>query len=348
MMLKTKSKGLFVEISEYAILAARTSGLNPPFVIEKLAESPVGTPDEVNGFLRSLMEAKKGLYMPARCGVYTPGRFVRRAALDSPAKAKDPAYLAEFLNQQFRIDPAKTTFAALHAAGGAEVEFEKATPKDIILCGAPSAEFAQAQQTVVDYGIFPESLEIGSVATLGALMSYSTFEGMKSPTLLLEITAENAQVFIFHGNTLDVTRPIPHGLNTMYPVVQAELGLKDEESARKLFFSNTFDFTEMGPALMKKMLKELQASTGFYEVQTGQTIGQIFLSLLPKSLNWMGGALSRSLGVDQLTVNYPKWLASLGITPGEGVELATLDNRWFGLFALMGQYNANAEASNEK
>ena len=67
----------------------------------------------------------------------------------------------------------------------------------------------------------------------------------------------------------------------MFPVIQAELGLKDEDSARKLFYSNTFDFTEMGPSLLRKLLKELQASTGFYEVQTGQTIGQLYLALLP-------------------------------------------------------------------
>ncbi len=83
-------------------------------------------------------------------------------------------------------------------------------------------------------------------------------------------------MFIFGNEQVDICRPIPYGLNSMFPTVQSELGLKDEDSARKLFFSNTFDFTELGPSLLKKMLKELQASTGFYEVQTGQTIGQIF------------------------------------------------------------------------
>ncbi len=35
--------------------------------------------------------------------------------------------------------------------------------------------------------------------------------------------------------------------------------------------------------------------TGFYEVQTGQTIGQIHLNILPKNLAWMGGLLARNL-----------------------------------------------------
>jgi hypothetical protein len=119
------------------------------------------------------------------------------------------------------------------------------------------------------------------------------------------------------------------------------------ESARKLFFSNTFDFTEMGPALMKKMLKELQSSTGFYEVQTGQTIGQIHLSLIPKNLGWMSGALARSLGTEQIKLEYGPWLHAQGIEPGPGVELAALDGRWLGLFSLMGRYEPKAETKPE-
>src|SRR5262249_31754357 len=155
---------------------------------------------------------------------------------------------------------------------------------------------------------------------------------------LLEITPETSQVFILRGTQLDLARPVPLGLNSMFPIVQQELGLKDEESARKLFYSNTFDFTEMGPALLKKMLKELQSSTGFYEVQTGQTIGQIHLSLLPKNLSWMSTLLARSLGIDVLKVEYPQWLRSLGIEPAAGCELAALDGRWLEVFGLMGKY----------
>ena len=78
------------------------------------------------------------------------------------------------------------------------------------------------------------------------------------------------------------TRPIPQGLESMIPVVQKELGLKDEESAKKLFYSNTFDFTSMGNALIKKLLKELQSSIGFYEVQTGQSVGLLHGTQLPQ------------------------------------------------------------------
>jgi len=47
------------------------------------------------------------------------------------------------------------------------------------------------------------------------------------------------------------------------------------------------DFTGMGPVLIKKLLKELQSSIGFYEVQTGQSIGQVMATgLSSKQACW--------------------------------------------------------------
>jgi hypothetical protein len=343
-MLKSRAKALFLEISEYSVLAARATALEPPLVLEELREAPVGSADDLAMLVSEMMALPKGQYAPTVVGVYPQNRFVRRSTLETPAKAKDPAFLAEYVTQQFQVDPAKNMIAVLNAEAGISVSAETGFPKELMFCGAPMDELQDKQQWVVSAGVYPERLEVGSVATLGGLMNYMVREEVKSPTLMLEITSDNAQVFIFQGNTLDVARPIPQGLNSMFPVVQSELGLKDVESARKLFFSNTFDFTEMGPVLMKKMLKELQASTGFYEVQTGQTIGQIHLSLIPKNLSWMGGALARALGVEPLRLEYGRWLRGLGIEPAPGVELAALDSRWLG---LMGKYEPKAEAKPE-
>lgn len=139
---------------------------------------------------------------------------------------------------------------------------------------------------------------------------------------------------------LDVSRPISFGWDSMYLVIQQELGFKDEGSAKKIFYSNTFDFTQMEPKLLRKMLKELQASTGFYEVQTGQTIGQIFLSLLPKNLSWVGQILAKSLGADVIELDFPAWIKSQNIIFADEVDVASLDNRWMGLLSLMGNYSA--------
>jgi hypothetical protein len=347
MLKKTRAKVLFLEVSEYSVLAARASVLEPPLVIEELREAPLGSSDDLATLVSEMMGQSKGQYVSSVIGIHPSSRFVRRGSLETPAKAKDPAYLAEYIQQQFQIDPAKNLINVIAAESGVAASAETGFPKELIFCGATLEEVRERQQWLVGASLYPERLEIGSVATVGGLMSYLNAEGVKSPTLLLEVLPENSQVFIFHGNTLDLARPIPYGMNSMFPVVQQELGLKDEESARKLFYSNTFDFTEMGPALMKKMLKDLQASTGFYEVQTGQTIGQIHLSLVPKNFGWMATSLAKSLGVEILKPEYPAWLKNAGIEAAPGVELAALDSRWLGLFSLMCKHEAKSETKSE-
>jgi Tfp pilus assembly PilM family ATPase len=340
-------KALFLEISEYSVLAARTTGLEPPFVIEAVHEMAAGSAEEVATMVGELMSMPRGQYAQAVVGVYPSKRFVRRATMENPAKAKDPAFLADYVQQQFQVETSKYMVAVLNAEAGAFASADTGFSKELIFCGAPMEEMRERQQWVVSAGIYPVRMELGSVATVGGLGSYLMAEDIKSPTLLLEIMPESSQVSILRGNQLDLARPILAGINSMFPIVQQELGLKDEESARKLFYSNTFDFTEIGPTLLKKILKDLQSSTGFYEVQTGQTIGQIHLSLLPKNLAWMGGLLARSLGVDGLRLEYAQWLKRLGIEPAPGVELAALDGRWLGLFGLMGKYETKTETKTE-
>jgi len=126
----------------------------------------------------------------------------------------------------------------------------------------------------------------------------------------------------------------------MISVVQRELNLKDEESARKLFYSNTFDFTNMGGALTRKLMKELQALVGFYEVQTGQSIGQVLCSQMPPKLVWLGGAIAKEMGVESIKLDLPAWLKSREITFASTAEPSGLDARWLAVFGQMTYYDA--------
>lgn len=339
-MLQKKTKGLFLEINDFSILAAVTSGPEAPLTVESMAELPADAdPERLATFVRGLVDAK-AKFVPAQVSVYPKSRFVRRHTVETPAKVKDPQYFIDLLNSQFKLDATKNSVAVLNATDGTGLDTDKnlANQKELLLCGALQSELDERQARLVASAIYPERLEVGTLSTIGGLMHYARQKDLKLPTLVLEITPDSSNVYIFSANQLDISRPIPYGLNSMFPVIQQELGLKDEDSARKLFYSNTFDFTEMGGVLLRKMLKELQASTGFYEVQTGQTIGQLFLPLLPKNLNWIHTSLSRSLGVEVLHPDYPAWLKSINVTPGAAVQLEGLDPRWFGVFSLMARH----------
>ena len=91
----------------------------------------------------------------------------------------------------------------------------------------------------------------------------------------------------------------------------------------------------MGPLLVKKLLKELQSSIGFYEVQTGQSVGQVICTMLPAKLAWLDDAIASALGVSSPKLDLVPWLESRHVTIPDGVAPAAVDIRWLGLLSLM-------------
>lgn len=346
MLFTKKSKGFCVEIGEHATLMARLSQSEAPVVVEELKELPSNDPESIVAWVRGAEGKGATGYIHATCGVYPAKRIVRRHTLDVK-RLKDPTYFGEIYTQQFRVDADKYTIRALNPDDGSEYDQSKATQKEVLFCGLPSDDVINLQDKLLEQGVYPERLELGTLATLGGMVNYLKFKQTKTPILLLEIGQENTQSFILSADGVDISRPIPSGIASMIPVVQKELGLKDEESAKKLFYSNTFDFTSMGGALVKKLLKELQSSIGFYEVQTGQSIGNVICTQLPSSLTWLGTTMAGALGVAPLKIELTPWLESLNIKLAEGVVLGQPDERWLGLFSLLATHQ-NAVSEEKK
>lgn len=341
MFFAKKTKGFCVEFGEQSILVARLSQLTAPAVIEEVKEFPADSTDAVKDWIKASPGRGPTGYIHAHAGVYPAKRLVRRHTLDLK-RVKDPAYFPEIYSQQFRIEPDQYTVLALNPIDGSEYDTGKGTQKEALFCGMPTADIDSLQDKLLDSAIYPERLEMGSIALLGALVNYLKFTNAKSPVMLLEMGAESVQSYIVSASGVDISRPIPSGIAAMIPIVKQELGLKDEESANKLFYSNTFDFTSMGAALTKKLLKDLQASIGFYEVQTGQTVGSLFCTQLPKNLGWLTSTIASSLGIQPMKLDLGSWLESRGLSFAEGVKLDPPDERWLGLFALVTSYNDDA------
>jgi hypothetical protein len=335
MLIPKKAKGIYVDLNEHTFTVARTSSPTGSMVVEELKSCPAGKIEAVTEILDELQPKRTGAgsYLRSHCGVYTPKRLVRRATLDTK-RYDEPNYFDEVAASQCRITPNDYMLAVLSASKGMDVHPPSAPEKEVIFCGMMNSEISQLQKSLLKLGIFPENLEVGTLSILGGIKDYLEFVQSSTPTLVLEIGEQTTESFVMAESGLATSRQIPQGVEAMVPVVQKELGLKDEESARRLFYSNTFDFTGMASALTKKLIKELQSSIGFYEVQTGQSIGQVICTLLPSKLQWMQGAIASQLGVDSLAVQYPPWLKARGITLGSNIK-TDADNTLLGVFSLM-------------
>ncbi|MDO8539903.1 MAG: hypothetical protein Q7S40_05630 [Opitutaceae bacterium] len=340
MLFSQKTKGYYVEVNDHAVLMARTSAPAAPFTVEEMRECPPNDPAALKEAITQIQPKKSPSgYLHATVGIYPPKRLVRRHSLELK-RVKEPGYFAEVCTQQFRIEQDKFTIALLNATDGSDFDAAKAVQKDVMFCGMPSEDVTALQSSLLERSIYPERLELGTLATLGGLVDFLAHTKSKTPTLVLEIGADATHSFIVSPSGVEASRPIPQGLDAMVPIVQKELGLKDEESARKLFYSNTFDFTGMGPLLIKRLLKELQSSIGFYEVQTGQSVGQVLSTQLSPKLTWLEGAIASSLGIATLKLDPVPWLQSRHVTIPESLTKTAQDIRWFGLLGLMVQYNA--------
>jgi hypothetical protein len=347
MFFASKTKGFCVEFGDQFVQVARLSQTEAPLIVEEVREFVAGDTAGLSGYFKSAQGKGPTGYAHTCCGIYPPKRYVRRQTLD-PKRVKEPAYFNEILSQQLRIEPDKNRTVVLNAQDGTEYDNTKSNLKEVIFCGAPADDLTSTQDKLLEDGIYPERLELGTVATVGALVNYLKFKQSKAPLLLLEMGDETTQSFILTSEGVDISRPISSGISGMIPVVQKELGLKDEESAKKLFYSNTFDFTSMGGTLIKKLLKELQSSIGFYEVQTGQSIGHVLCTHLPPNLGWLASTMAGSLGVSPLKIDLLPWLESLGVTFAEGVNLSPPDERWLGLFALVAPHHNGAPTATDQ
>jgi hypothetical protein len=344
MLFAQNNKGYFVELNDHAILIARTSGPVAPFTVEEMRECPLNDPAALETVLTQLQPKKaQSGYVHATVGIYPEKRLVRRHTLELK-RVRESGYIAEVCSQQFRIEMDKFTLSLLNAIDGTEFDTAKIGQKEVLFGGLPTEEINSIQASLLESRIYPERLELGSIATLGAVVNYLGFVKSKTPVLVLEIGADTTHSFIVTANGVEASRPIPQGLDAMVPIVQKELGLKDEESARKLFYSNTFDFTGMGPLLIKKLLKELQSSIGFYEVQTGQSVGQVLTTQLSPKLRWLDGTITGALGITTLKLDPVPLLQASKINIPEAQARNVQDIRWLGVLSLMLQKNNTVHA----
>lgn len=335
MIFKPKSKGIFVDRNENSWLLARTSSGSAPCTVDRLLEVALDDAEALAAALADLQGGKGGSNpVPAVCGVYPARRLIRRVSLEAK-RMKEPAYLNEVCIQQFRIEPDKHTLVVLNPANGQSLDPSRLTDKEVLIAGVSSEDINECQDAMLSSGLYPDRLELGSLSTLGGVLSYLQSNKVKSPTLVLEMGNEGTHSFILGAAGVEASRPIPFGIESMVPVVQKKLGLKDEESARKLFYSNTFDFTSMGAELVQRLLKELQSSIGFFEVQTGQSISQLVCTSLPPKLGWIEQSIATSLGIACMRLDLAPWLQSLSIVLADQARSVELDSRWIGLFSLM-------------
>src|ERR1043165_4628411 len=170
MFFSQKTKGFFVDLNDHAMTFARTSSPTVPFTVEELRECPLNDPAALEAVISQVQPKKSPSgYLHATVGIYPSKRLVRRHTLELK-RVKEPGYFAEVCSQQFRIEQDKYSIALLNANDGGDFDAVKAAQKDVIFCGLPAEDAVATQNTLLEQKIYPERLELGTVATLGGVV----------------------------------------------------------------------------------------------------------------------------------------------------------------------------------
>jgi hypothetical protein len=328
--------GIFIDHSGESVRAARTSAFAAPFTVEDVGECAAGDRAGMVELLQRLSPRRTaGRHVHARVAIRPEGQLVRVLTAE-PKRLGEADYFAALCSGQLQIDPQAYLLSVLNAEDGRPFEPARTGERELFFCGLPLAELEAAQGALVDQDIYPESLELGTVATLGAVADHVRHAGIAAPVLVLELGGASSHAYVVSGGGVTHARQLSSGLDAMVPLVQRNLGLKDAAAAKKLLYANAFDFSAMGPELTLALARELHALISHLEVRTGRSVGQVLNLRLPPKLGWLGLALARGLGLEPLVPAMEPWLAARGVTLAPAVRTAVApDLGWLGVWGLM-------------
>ncbi|MDQ8186104.1 hypothetical protein [Pelagicoccus sp. SDUM812002] len=342
-MISAKKKNFIVEYRPSAIRAARISSETAPTVVEEVVEIDLSKDDSPASKIRDFAKVKSNAYMHAFSAIYPEGRLVRQVLLDAQ-RGKEVEYVFDFLRKSGGVNP--DTFAAycLSAADGSEIDPAANNKKEILVCGASKEEISDAQNALIESGIYPRRLELGTLGTLGSLIDAVGSDASRSPVLFLEIDQQFTNAVIVGPKGVEMARRIDCGANHIALALKEEMNLKDEAAAEKILQSRDFDLGPIAPKLLRKLLRELQSSIGFFEVQTGSSVSELYCLKDGRFLPWLEGSICDLLNLTPLPLNLGRWLEGKGVTFASDDIAKQIDNTWISLFSLALEFGKGGQS----
>jgi len=332
-MISGKKSDFILECHPNAIRAARVDSLSSPSAILEMTEVEVSGEKSVAEEMRRLAGAKSNGYLQAACAVYPPRRLVRRVKIDA-GRNKEQAFLLDYLKKEAKADPEELMAYCLSPKTGEEIDPNGYGRNDIVLCSLPRKDALAIQEDLLGKAVYPESIELGTVAVAGAIQSILRFKKAAQPALALELDENFSLAMIVGQNGVEMIRHLPCGAREFAASLKEQLHLRDEGAAEKLLASRDFDFGPLASKILGRLLRELQSSIGFFEVQTGQSISCIYSYHQQRRLDWLQASAAEQLNLAPLEVDLAAWLGSEGVELADKSLAEKLDFSWLGVLAM--------------
>ncbi|MDR1665492.1 MAG: hypothetical protein LBR62_00380 [Puniceicoccales bacterium] len=273
---------------------------------------------------------------PTVCSVAPPNRFIHRVKLDPKVKKQGLSAFGPLLKERFNIDLATHKVNVLNADTGESVD-PKSIPNNVCFVGGGKRELADLQNELLKRNLYPQQILLTTLGSISGLMHYAGVKKITGPILFAEISLTKSYVFVIKEGRIEASYPFSYGLKNIVQAACRERKLADEVAAYKYLTSEVGAESDEAGRLVSRMVAELKSYIGFFEVQNSLSVDLGFFNQLPPSLEWIGLAVSRSLGIEFLEVNYVDWLRSRSLAFNEGLlpDGKPPPRHWFGILSLM-------------
>jgi hypothetical protein len=334
-MISSSKKDYIIEYRPTCIRVVRVSSYTSPIAIESIEEIPLGNDVRViAAAVRKLAGVKANGYLSGACVVYPERRVIRQITIDAP-KGTEADFVFKTLGESFSDVPVELSVHCLSPATGEEIDPSNCNNKEVIVCGVPNVDIVNLQNQMLEHGIYPNRIELGTIGTIGSLQDALIQEGSEAPSLFLEIEKTFSNTVIVGPKGIEMSRRIETGSEDIAFALKGELNLKDENAAYKLLSSRDFDFSSISRKILRRLMRELQSSIGFYEVQTGQSVSWIHCSNRVTSMDWLEGSVGSLLNLNPFSLDLSEWLKANDIKGADDSLIERLDISWLGQLASL-------------
>lgn len=333
-MISARKNNFIVEFRPSTIRAARISSETTPTVVEDVIEIDLNSDKSPAATIREFAGSKPNAYMTASCCMYPRDRLIRQVLLDAQ-RGKEGDFVMSYLRNSAGVDPAAYSIYCLSAEDGSDLELSASNKKQILVCGTSKAQISEVQTVLVDTAIYPRRLELGTVGIIGGLKDAIGTDVGRSPVLFLEIDEDFTNAVIVGPKGVEMARRIECGASHIAQALKEEMNLKDEAAAEKILKSRDFDLGPIAPKLLRKLLRELQSSIGFYEVQTGSSVSDLYCLKDGRSMGWLESSICDLLNLTPLAFDFEAWLSERNVSFASAETAGKMDISWIGLFSLV-------------
>ncbi len=260
--------------------------------------------------LKTIKGSKNLLYITA-----PSSQFLYKTKLEPRFQKQGVSALANLIRERFNVDLSQNKVAVLDSDTGIEITSKsKSLPENICLIGAEKKDLSIIQQEILKQGFFPQKLLLSSLVTIPGLSNYANLIKLNKPILVVEFSMQRSCIYIVNNNKMLAAYPPTHGFKNLLSLGRREYNLPDDITTFKYLTNGEPKTDEKTSALLQRITSDIKSYIDFFEVQANSTIEHIFVTNLPKGLEWIEEYISKSLEVQNLKIDYQRWMESLNIS----------------------------------